>query len=267
MLERINTFQKLIADNLSGSSSILRMTIDWILISLKEGVDGQSILDDLQSLCAHHPAMALLQNLHRSFTPQSLKESSIHEWLNTYRQHETDACRHFAGHLSNMKSVLVHSNSSLLLASLQSVAPSLSIFCTESRPAFEGRLLAETLSRTHHRVCLVSDMAAFSMIARVDALAFGCDSITSRGIVNKIGTAPLAQAARIEGKRNYFVATSEKWLPVWNDSLLTRQGSPQEIYDGSLSLPSTNYYFDLTGPGDIHGVFWENGLETGLYPC
>ncbi len=267
MLGRINAFQKLKSDNLSGSSTILRMTIDWMLISLKEGVDGKSILDDLKAICLQHSSMALVQNLYHSFAAESVQEDLVHEWLETYGQHEADACRHFATYLSNMKSVLVHSNSSLLLSSLQSTTASLTIFCAESRPAFEGRLLAEALSRTHHRVYLVTDMGAFSMIPRVDILAFGCDSITTRGIVNKIGTAPLARIARLQGKQNYFVATSEKWLPFWDDSLLKREGATDEIYQGPLALQSENYYFDLTEPGEIDGVFLETGLKTDFYPC
>jgi len=267
MLGRVNVFQKLIRDNLSGSSTILRMTIDWMLISLKEGVTGESILNDLQSVCRHHPSMALIQNLYRSVGALSLNEERIHAWMETYRQHEAEACGHFARHLSNMKTVLVHSNSSLLFSSLQLVTTPLTVFCTESRPAFEGRLLAEALSRTHHTVYLISDMAAFSVLPRVDILAFGCDSITDHGIVNKIGTAPLTQSSRVHGKQNYFVATSEKWLPLWDDSLLERQGPPQEIYHGSLPVHSENYYFDLTRPGEIDGIFWETGLQTGLYPC
>ncbi len=267
MLERINAFQKLIDDNLSGSSTILRMTIDWMLISLEDGVNGESILNDLQSICRHHASMALIHNLYRSFFAEPVNEGRIHEWLETYKRHEADACRHFASHLSNVKTVLVHSNSSLLLTSLKSTSTPLTIFCTESRPAFEGRVLAEALCGTQHTVYVISDMAAFSVIPRVDLLAFGCDSITEHGIVNKMGTAPLTQIARLRGKRNYFVATSEKWLPNWNDSLLKRQGPLEEIYHGPLAVQTENYYFDLTRPGEIDGVFWETGLKTDLYPC
>jgi translation initiation factor 2B subunit (eIF-2B alpha/beta/delta family) len=104
-------------------------------------------------------------------------------------------------------------------------------------------------------------MAAFSVIQRVELLAFGCDSITPRGIVNKLGTAALAEIGLRQGKLSYFLGTTEKILNSWNDDILLRQGSRDEIYKKDGSIQIENYYFDLTPPEFAGGLFLETGIS------
>jgi len=108
---------------------------------------------------------------------------------------------------------------------------------------------------------LITDMAAFSVVSRVEILAFGCDSVTPRGIVNKIGTAALAEIGQRQGRMNYFIGTTEKVLEAWEDDFLLRQGARDEIYDGNGSVHVENYYFDLTPPSNISGLFLETGIS------
>ncbi|MCI0605814.1 hypothetical protein L0156_22740 [bacterium] len=255
------TYQTLLANNYSGSSDLLRLTIDWIQETLREGQEEKQILLNLQTLCKAHPAMALLQNFSNFFRKIPLSPQRTQAWLEMYHKHETTACHKFSAHLSNFTNILVHSYSGLLHRSLKSVPNTLNIFCTESRPVLEGRSLAEKLSDSHHKVYLITDMAAFSVLSRVEVLAFGCDSITPRGIVNKIGTAALAELAQRQGRMNYFIGTTEKVLDSWEDDFLLRQGSRDEIYEGNGSVHVENYYFDLTSPPNISGLFLETGIS------
>jgi len=121
--------------------------------------------------------------------------------------------------------------------------------------------MAETFARSKHKVVLLTDIAAFRIIPVVDLLAFGCDAVTTRGVINKIGTAALAQAGKISGKESFFVGTSEKVVQDWNDQLLQRHGTTKELYGGKLPLQVQNYYFDLTPPELVRYVF----LETGRF--
>ena len=171
----------------------------------------------------------------------------------------------FAAHLQGYNRVLVHSNSGLLLKSFQQMDKHIEVICTESRPSFEGVLLAEQISRAGHRVTLTTDMGAFSLIRHVDALAFGCDALTKKGIVNKIGTSALAFAARTIGKKTDFIATSEKFAENWEDILLLRQGLGDQIYAGKEGISINNFYFDLTPPESISGLYLENGLTKDTF--
>jgi translation initiation factor 2B subunit (eIF-2B alpha/beta/delta family) len=254
-------YQDLVDDNHSGSSELFKATIQWIEMALSAKETEKQIMADLLHLCKTHPAMAILQNFCSFFRQIPLSTSRLHAWMQKYRKHESEVCKHFASFLSNFTNILLHSNSSLLFKSLKSVTKTLNIFCTESRPALEGHYLAERLADSCHKVYLITDMAAFSVIPRVEVLAFGCDSITPRGIVNKLGTAALVEIAQKQGRMNYFIGTTEKILNEWNDDILLRQGARAEIYDKNDSIQVENYYFDLTPPELIGGVFLETGIS------
>lgn len=256
-----DAFQRLLADNRSGSSEIFKATIQWIDAALSSNREEKEIMADLKLLAKTHPAMALLENFCNFFRQIPLSTSRLHAWMQKYRKHEAEACKQFAEFLSNFTNILVHSNSGMLFKSLKAVSKQLNIFCTESRPACEGTFFAEKLANTPHKTYLITDMAAFSVIHRVELLAFGCDSITPRGIVNKLGTAPLAEMAHRQGKISYFLGTTEKIMNQWNDDILLRHGSRDEIYNKETALQIENYYFDLTPPEFAGGLFLETGIS------
>jgi translation initiation factor 2B subunit (eIF-2B alpha/beta/delta family) len=256
------SYQTLLTDNHSGSSEILKGTVEWLRHALESNLQRETeLLEKLEALRKAHPSMALLQNLWNYFQKASLTLPELEARIAVYDEHEQSACLQFSAFLSNFTNILIHSYSGMLYQSLRNVSGSLNIYCTESRPAFEGRALAEKLAETHHKVFLITDLAAFSILPRVEITAFGCDSITPRGIVNKIGTAALAETAQRQGRMNYFIGTSEKVLENWNDDYLLRQGSREEIYRGNSSVQVENYYFDLTPPPCVGGLFLETGLQ------
>jgi translation initiation factor 2B subunit (eIF-2B alpha/beta/delta family) len=261
MSEIDDAFQRLLTDNRSGSSELFKATIQWIDSALGSNKDEKQIMANLIVLSKTHPAMALLDNFCSFFRQIPLSTSRLHAWMQKYRKHEAEACNHFARFLSNFTNILIHSNSGLLFKSFKAVSKPLNIFCTESRPACEGTLLAEKLANTQHKTYLITDMAAFSVIQRIEIVAFGCDSITARGIVNKLGTAALAEIAQRQGKMSYFLGTSEKILNEWNDDILLRQGSRDEVYPKDGSVQIENYYFDLTPPDFAGGLFLETGIS------
>lgn len=258
-------FEELINDHHSGSSVLLRRTIDWILAAFDEGQDASTVQDGIDKLCHEHPSMALLHNLRAFFERIAPNPNRVKAWLDMYLKHESASCRIFAAYLANFKNVLIHSNSGVVGAALAEAQSPLNIFCTEARPAFEGRMLAQKLSQTRHKVFLITDMAAFSVIPRVEVMAFGCDAVTPRGFVNKIGTCALAGAASAAGKKVYFVASTEKCVDQWSEDFLLRHGPREEIYDGDEAIHVENYYFDLTPPRLTSGLFLETGLKDDYF--
>jgi translation initiation factor 2B subunit (eIF-2B alpha/beta/delta family) len=261
MPRTVKSLKSLLQDSESGSSDLLQVVVSWVLTEIKKKGGTERVRAGLNDLSSRHSAMALLGCFSRHFQTTAPTKDAIEKWMKSYQKHEEDACQHFAEYLSRYRNILVHSNSGLLSRSLLTVPESLQIYCTESRPSLEGKSLAETFARSKHKVVLLTDMAAFRVIPEVDLLAFGCDAITTRGVVNKIGTAALAQAAKISNKDSYFVGTTEKVVPEWKDSFLERQGLTKELYSGKQPLQVQNYYFDLTPPELVRYVF----LETGRF--
>lgn len=141
------------------------------------------------------------------------------------------------------------------------------LYILESRPLFEGRLVAENLSssfKTH----LIIDAAMGKFIEKVDFVLVGIDSILKDGsIVNKIGTYPLACIAKENKKEVYGVGDSFKYnlKSHFNGEILIEPKSIEEVYDKKIKnelLQIHNYYFDITPPKFISGIISDLGVLT-----
>ena len=136
------------------------------------------------------------------------------------------------------------------------------VYVDETRPLLQGsRLTAWELAQQGIAHTLVADAAGPSVIARrlVDAVVVGADRIAANGdVANKIGTYPLALAARRAGIP-FVVAAPESTvdaatptgaeipIEVRDDTELTRVAERKVAPDGT---PALNYAFDIT-PADL----------------
>lgn len=136
------------------------------------------------------------------------------------------------------------------------------VYVDETRPLLQGaRLTAWELGQQGIPHTLVADAAGPSVIARglVGAVVVGADRIAANGdVANKIGTYPLALAARRAGIP-FVVAAPESTvdaatptgaeipIEVRDDAELTRVAERQVAPDGT---PALNYAFDIT-PADL----------------
>jgi translation initiation factor 2B subunit (eIF-2B alpha/beta/delta family) len=125
-----------------------------------------------------------------------------------------------------------------------SAVESLSVSCAESLPGGEGRGLAEALSAKAIRTELFADAAIGTAIVAADAVVVGADAVTSRGFINKVGTAALSALAREHGIPIFVLAGREKVVPAGvYDSLEPREGPSAEVAPGQ-SLTVRNPYFE-----------------------
>jgi translation initiation factor 2B subunit (eIF-2B alpha/beta/delta family) len=92
--------------------------------------------------------------------------------------------------------VLTHSASATVREALEHTPPE-RVVCTISEPVGEGRELAENLRAAGIAVDIVEDSDAEHAVGTVGLLLIGADTVFHDGsLVNKIGTAGLAQAAK-----------------------------------------------------------------------
>ncbi len=112
------------------------------------------------------------------------------------------------------KTVLTHSHSSTVVRALREGHPA-RVVCTESLPGGEGH---DTAASTNGEV--IPDAAVYSALAKVEVFITGADAVTPDAIVNKIGTALIALAARERGVPAYVLCGSEKYVPAgWKPEL------------------------------------------------
>lgn len=160
--------------------------------------------------------------------------------------------------------VLTHSFSSTVLAALlhaKQEGRTFAVLCTESRPQYEGRALAERLAQAGVENRLVVDALAPSMMGGIEVVLVGADSLSTEGLVNKIGTYPLALAARVHEIPFYALCGTEKFLPLGYTLPEESPKGSQEVWpDHPQRVEVINRYFDLTPLDYLTGIVTEEGM-------
>jgi len=163
--------------------------------------------------------------------------------------------------------VFTHCHSSTvtrLLAKAKEAGKKFSVICTETRPAFQGRLTAKELVELGVPTTFIVDSAARTFMKDADIVIVGADAITSEGnVVNKIGTGGIAVLAREARKPFYVVSELLKFDPetLSGECEKIEQRSPAEVWtEAPKALKVRNPAFDLTPNRYIHGLVCEEGV-------
>ena len=163
-------------------------------------------------------------------------------------------------------SVLTHSRSSTVMAALRLAANQgrqLEVVCTESRPIYEGRVVAASLAEQGIRATLIADSAAGHFVSQVDLVMVGADSVSTDGVVNKMGTYPIALAARAQGVPFHTLCGTEKFLPTDYPHFRIEPKDSQEVWpEHPEEVTVINLYFDVTPLTYVSGVVTERGILT-----
>lgn len=146
-----------------------------------------------------------------------------------------------------------------------------SVIATETRPLLQGsRLTAFELSQEKIPVKIICDSAAAQIMARgiVDKVVVGADRILRTGhVTNKIGTLPIALAAKFYGVPFYVAApTSTVDLETDPSQVVIEERDPDEVlYIGRKRLAPRNVgalnpAFDITPPDLVTGIITDRGV-------
>ncbi|MFH1473921.1 MAG: S-methyl-5-thioribose-1-phosphate isomerase [Candidatus Aenigmatarchaeota archaeon] len=135
------------------------------------------------------------------------------------------------------------------------------VYATETRPKWQGVKTAKELSKLGIPVILIVDSAMAFFIDDVDMVIVGTDAIRKEGIVNKIGTYPLALVAQ-KHKKPFYVAGNTLKLDK-RKKLLIEERDPDEVYtERTKTLEVRNPAFDLTPWKYVKRVVTEKGVMT-----
>ncbi len=169
--------------------------------------------------------------------------------------------------IRNNSTVFTHCHSSTvtrLLAKAKAEGKNFRVICTETRPAFQGRITARELIDLGIETTFIVDSASRTFINEVDIVFVGADAITSEGnVVNKIGTGGIAVLANEARKPFYVVSELLKFDPetIKGDYEKIEQRSPDEVWNGApKTLNVRNPAFDVTPNRYINGLICEEGI-------
>ena len=163
--------------------------------------------------------------------------------------------------------VFTHCHSSTvtrLLAKAKADGKNFKVICTETRPAFQGRITAREMVELGVETTFIVDSAARSFMGSTDVVIVGADAITSEGnVVNKIGTGTIAVLAHEARVSFYVVSELLKFDPatLQGECEKIEQRSPAEVWsEAPEKLLVRNPAFDVTPNRYIHGLICEEGI-------
>jgi ribose 1,5-bisphosphate isomerase len=172
-----------------------------------------------------------------------------------------------AKRIQNGMTIFTHCHSSTatrMLAKAKQSEINFKVICTETRPAFQGRITAKEMVDLGIETTFIVDSAARTFIPKADFVIVGADAITSEGnVVNKIGTSGLAVLAHEARKPLYVVSELLKFDPVtlYGELEGIEQRSPAEVWkEAPEKLDVRNPAFDVTPNRYIHGLICEEGI-------
>ncbi len=163
--------------------------------------------------------------------------------------------------------VFTHCHSSTatrMIAKAKADGKNFSVICTETRPAFQGRITAREMVELDIQTMFIVDSAARSYMGDVDLVVVGADAITSEGnVVNKVGTSNIAVLANEARKPFYVVSELLKFDPetLYGAYEGIEQRNPSEVWkEAPEKLSVRNPAFDVTPSRYIHGIICEEGV-------
>lgn len=272
------------ADCLSGAAELAgkaaTAVLEWIDCNVSRSWAAWTA--DLKALAiglaAAQPAMAPLFNLTNDIllalesggVPEHVRagvRQSVQAFLLHSRQAHTRLAEAALELFPEEARVLTYSYSSSVLAVLLEAHAQrrLSrVFCTEGRPMMEGQHLAQALATAGVAVEFGIDAAISAFAPQASMVLVGSDSLTERGVVNKLGTTSLALMSRHTGLPCYVIGDRQKWLPAAAPPLVCAHPKPEaQVWatpPGGIVV--WNAYFECTPLQLFDGIIGEGEVRT-----
>lgn len=273
--------ESIAADSHSGAAQIAERAADILLRRSTSGEPAspdafrRELLATGWALINAQTAMAPLVNLVNSVlwkvesedTPRGLRSAvsqATDDFKRMLRQHALRVAEGALGLIGEGNTIVTLSNSSTVQHALihaQRAGRRLEVICAESRPSFEGREQAALLSNCGLSVKLLSDADAIAAAEHADLALVGADMLTNRGLVNKIGTHPMARVAHEAGVPFYTLCGSEKFLPPgFRPYQQTDQPIEDTWSDVARDVGGGSLFFDFTSLELLSGIVTEQGI-------
>ncbi len=167
--------------------------------------------------------------------------------------------------IRNNDIVFTHCHSRAVMNILKEAAKTrkFKVYCTETRPMFQGRKTATELAKSKIPVMLFTDAAGRYAIKKANIVLFGVDAITSEGkIVNKMGTEMYADIAEKFDIPVYFCTDSWKYdsMTVFGFEEAIERREAKEVWDRPpKGVEVSNIAFEMVEPELATGIISELG--------
>ncbi len=259
-------------DHHAGATALTRRAAEALHHRLGEADALSGIEEFADRLAEAQPAMASIRNLAER-AKAAARVGSVSNAQNAVGQfvEELDAsteriAREAQSLLSDVDRVVTVSASSTVAAAVRNAHmanPGLAVVCPESRPLREGVTLAESLAGAGLAATVCADALAPSLVRDADIVLVGGDALAPEGLVNKIGTFPLALAAQHVGIPFVPLISRLKLLQHFDERGIAEMDPSEVLMASEASMRVRNRYFELTPLELLTHVVTETGVEEG----
>lgn len=193
------SIDEIVRDRKSGQTAIIKKTLE-----LLKGLDGKDRLNVCEKIVEAHRFMAGLKWVYKR-----LKEGvDIEEIEKEIGKDDKEAIK-IAEEIADGKVVVTLSRSHTLEKGLLKASK---VIVLESSPRKEGIEMARYLKGRGVDVRIFPDCAVAYAVKCSDVAVVGADAIYRNGIINKVGTLPLALCCKHFSKDCYVVAQRYKFV-------------------------------------------------------
>jgi ribose 1,5-bisphosphate isomerase len=253
---------------IQGAENIAVKAVEAFAIKIKETKDRAKLIkyfNELKSLRETEPG---LRNALKYCLENYEKNPKVAEYvIKHFKESKEKIAEYGAKKIHNGMKVFTHCHSSTVEAILieaKKQGKNFTVYNTETRPKFQGRITATELAAKGIKVIHFVDSAGRSVMRKCDIFLFGCDALTSEGkVINKIGTEMLAECARDSRIPAYSCTNSWKFDPatLYGFDEEIEERSAKEVWDNPpKGIQIYNPAFEIVAPDIFTGVITELGI-------
>ena len=212
----------------------------------------------MQKLLAARPTAVVLHNAIDRIKQKN--PDAIRQVIKDLKTSRDTAAKNASKIFKKKPVVLTHCHSSFVVKALVKNKKRIKeVIVTETRPRDQGVRTAKELLKNGIHVSFIIDSAISDFIGRADVVVVGADALRREGLVNKVGTHPLALVAK-ENKKPFYVITSS-FTTDKRKKIVMEQRPPSELGHSDLKDARIfNPAFDITPWKYVTGVVTEKGV-------
>lgn len=260
--------QKIKSLEIQGAEKIAVAAVDAFGQKLQQTQDYNELKQAYEELKATRPTEPALRNALRYCLENYQTNKEVTTFVTNYFKNAKEKIAEYgAKKIQDGMIVFTHCHSSTVEAILfkaKDQGKKFTVYNTETRPRFQGRITAESIAKHGIPVVHFVDSAARNFVRKADIFLFGCDAITAEGkIFNKIGTESIAEMAQKSHVPSYSCTNSWKFDPdtVYGFEEVIEERDPKEVWDNPpAGVTIENPAFEITSPDVLTGIITELGI-------
>lgn len=243
-----NKLLKIITDKTSGSLKILVELHEHLKKERKTIQLFPEIIDiALKRLSSFRAIQFYLDEMKSTLAKEKTLDNFFNKYDDKFRDPFANIFAKSKKLLRRCNRIITISNSKTvfeILVRLKKINSRLEVVVCESRPKFEGRILAKKLTQKNIPVELITEAMVYDGVQKCDAALIGTDTIHKNGdIVNKVGSSLIALTCKYLKKPLYVVATKSKIAST--NKFVPKEMPPEEIWrHHNKHLKVNNFYFE-----------------------